>query len=423
MNMLDRYISQNITREGQEINESSPAALDLPDVSTGFGKLSHLTAEELIQRLQDVTTLISHYEALRLDSEMAIVDLYQEDLDDMALAMDGAEAELRAALLLTRQAANRELSLAETLRERLPAVLSSLRSGSIDRRRATVIANRTLHLPQADARELCDELLPLAPGMTTSQIRAWIDRRCIETNPTEAKDRFTQARDARGVFAELTEDGTATLTATGLIPHKVVNFMDRLTKGAFGLKTPEEPRTRDQIRADIFEDILAGDADTSERSRKAIVDIRTELTTLMGFDDKAVELTGFGPVIADIGRAVAARGIEQSGAEWRFTVRDEARNSVTGLTRRRPSAELRRTVESRDETCIFPGCRAPATNCDLDHRIPYSEGGLTHEDQLVALCRHDHVIRHTGWFHEPNPNGGHTWTSPIGSTHVTARSP
>ena len=421
--MLDRYTSQNITREGQEINESSPAALDLPDVSTGFGKLSHLTAEELIQRLQDVTTLISHYEALRLDAEMAIVDLYQDLFGDMGLAMEGAEAELRAALMLTRRAANMELALAEILRERLPSVLEALRSGLIDRRRATVIANKTLHLPEADARALCDEVLPIAPDMTTGQLRARIDRRCIEHNPTEAKDRFEEARASRGVSAELADDGTATLTATGLMPDKVVNFMDRLTRTAFALKTVEEPRTRDQIRADIFEDIMMGEDATEGRSRKAIVDIRIGLTTLMGLDDKAVELLGFGPVIADIGRGVAARGIEAGNAEWRFTVKDKSARAVTGLTQRRPSAKLRRTVESRDKSCIFPGCRAPATNCDLDHRIPYSEGGLTHEDQLAPLCRHDHVIRHTGWFHEPNPNGGHTWTSPIGSTHVTARSP
>jgi hypothetical protein len=421
--MLDRYLSQKIICECSPDDESWPSASLLPDVSFKPKSLSTLTAEELIQHLQDATRQISHYEALRLDAEMAIVDLYQKDLSDVALAMEGAEAELRAALMLTRRAANMELALAEILRERLPAVLDSLRAGSIDRRRAAVIANRTLHLREADARALSDEILPIAPDMTTGQLRAWIDRRCIEHNPTEAKDRFKEARTARCVFAELADDGTATLTATGLMPDKVVNFMDRLTWAAFGFKTAEEPRTRDQVRADIFEDIMMGEDTTGGRSRKAVVDIRIGLTSLMGLDDNAAELSGFGPVIADIGRSVAARGIEAGNAEWRFTVKDKSGKSVTGLTQRRPSVELRRTVEARDERCIFPGCRAPATNCDLDHRIPYSEGGLTHKDQLVALCRHDHVIRHTGWTHEPNPDGSHTWTSPIGLTHTTGRSP
>jgi hypothetical protein len=431
--MLDRYISQSIANEDSldEDVKESPECLSerswphpsLPDVSSEREDLGSLTPEELIQRLQDVTRLISHYEALRLDAEMAIVDLYQKDLGDVGLAMEGAEAELRAALMLTRRAANMELALAEILRERLPSVLEALRSGSIDRRRAAVIANRTLHLPEAEARALCSEVLPIAPDMTTGQLRAWIDRRCIEHNPTEAKDRFGEARASRGVSAELADDGTATLTATGLMPDKLVNFMDRLTQTAFALKTDEEPRTRDQIRADIFEDIMMGERATEGRSRKAIVDIRIGLTTLMGLDDKAVELSGFGPVIADIGRGAAARGIEAGNAEWRFTVKDKSGRAVTGLTQRRPSVELRRTVEARDESCIFPGCRAPAANCDLDHRIPYSEGGLTHEDQLVPLCRHDHVIRHTGWSHEPNSDGSHTWTSPIGLTHTTARAP
>ncbi len=60
---------------------------------------------------------------------MAIVDLYQDLFGDMGLAMEGAEAELRAALMLTRRAANMELALAEILRERLPSVLEALRSG------------------------------------------------------------------------------------------------------------------------------------------------------------------------------------------------------------------------------------------------------------------------------------------------------
>jgi multimeric flavodoxin WrbA len=433
MRMLNRYLSQNIASESlldeeakespERLGEHSWPSPSFPDVSSEPEDLGSLTPEELIRRLRGVTRLISHYEALRLDAEMAIVDLYQKDFGDMGLAMDGAEAELRAALMLTRRAANMELALAEILRERLPSVLESLRSGSIDRRRATVIANKTLHLPEADARELCAEVLPIASGMTTGQLKAWIDRRCIEHNPTEAKDRFKEARTIRGVFAELADDGTATLTATGLMPDKVVNFMDRLTQTAFAFKTAEEPRTRDQIRADIFEDIMTGEDATKGRSRKAIADIRISPTTLMGLDDKAIELSGFGPVIADIGRGVAARGIEAGNAEWRFTVKDKSGRAVTGLTQRRPSAKLRRTVEARDESCIFPGCRAPATNCDLDHRIPYSEGGLTHEDQLVPLCRHDHVIRHNGWSHQPNPDGSHTWTSPIGLTHTTARAP
>ena len=36
----------------------------------------------------------------------------------------------------------------------------------------------------------------------------------------------------------------------------------------------------------------------------------------------------------------------------------------------------------RDVTCVFPWCTRPAENCDLDHVIPYAEGGQTASDNL-----------------------------------------
>jgi hypothetical protein len=39
---------------------------------------------------------------------------------------------------------------------------------------------------------------------------------------------------------------------------------------------------------------------------------------------------------------------------------------------------LRRAIEVRDRHCQHPsGCDVPAEECDIDHKVPYSEGGLT----------------------------------------------
>ena len=40
-----------------------------------------------------------------------------------------------------------------------------------------------------------------------------------------------------------------------------------------------------------------------------------------------------------------------------------------------PSQALADFVRCRDLTCRFPGCDQPATRCDLDHTIPYADGG------------------------------------------------
>jgi hypothetical protein len=52
-----------------------------------------------------------------------------------------------------------------------------------------------------------------------------------------------------------------------------------------------------------------------------------------------------------------------------------------------PSQALADFVGCRDLTCRFPGCDKPAACCDLDHTIPYRDGGRTHASNLKCLCR------------------------------------
>jgi hypothetical protein len=178
----------------------------------------------------------------------------------------------------------------------------------------------------------------------------------------------------------------------------------------------------DQLRADILLDLLEG-TQTEGSGRRGVVDIHVDLQTLAGLAETPGELAGFGPVIADIARQVTER---QQGSEWRWTVTDPVTGQPIdqGITRRRPTAGQRRQIQTRNPTCVFPGCRMPATACDLDHRIPWAEGGPTRTDHLVPLCRHDHRIRHqAGWKHQPLPNGDHLWTSRLGHQYTASGQP
>jgi hypothetical protein len=154
------------------------------------------------------------------------------------------------------------------------------------------------------------------------------------------------------------------------------------------------------------------------------VDIRVDLDTLAALNEHPGELAGYGPVISDIARQVAE---EQQRCEWRYAVVDTANGQAirTGTTRRRPTTRQRRIVESRDLTCAFPGCRMPGTECDLDHRIPWSQGGPTTARHLTPLCRHDHItVRHNaGWTYRRLPNGDYLWTSKLGHTYTTSHRP
>jgi hypothetical protein len=253
---------------------------------------------------------------------------------------------------------------------------------------------------------------------------------CIDADPDEAQRRYEDAVAERRVVAEPTDSGTANLLGLDLPPHRVAAVTRRVNRIARSLRSPSESRTMDQLRADVLLDLLTGRHGRRRRSSdgttvgggtdRAMVDIVVDLETLTRLADHPGELAGYGPVIADIARQTVH---DQDDAEWRYTITDPDTGIpvADGITQRRPTIAQRRTVESRDRTCVFPGCRMPAVDCDLDHRIAWSEGGPTHVFNLAPACRHDHVIvKHgAGWTYRRLPNGDHRWTSRLGHTYIT----
>jgi Domain of unknown function (DUF222)/HNH endonuclease len=85
-----------------------------------------------------------------------------------------------------------------------------------------------------------------------------------------------------------------------------------------------------------------------------------------------------------------------------------------------PSAKLADFIRCRDLTCRAPGCDRPAIDCDVDHTIPYAEGGATHPSNLKSLCRLHHLMKtFWGWRDQQLPDGTVIWTLPDGHTYVT----
>jgi hypothetical protein len=301
-------------------------------------------------------------------------------------------------------------------------VWEALMVGLIDLRRARTLVSGTCHLPVGTARGVIDKIIVRASRLTTGQIAAVLRRLCVETDPEEAVSRYRGAVEERRVVIEPTVDGTANLLGLDLPPERVEAILGRIGLLARSLKTGAESRTIDQLRADVFLDLLEGTHHNSTSGR-GVVDIQVDLETLTRLSEAPGELAGYGPVIADIARQVAER---QQGSEWRWTLTHPETGLPldNGTTRRRPTAAQRRQVQTRNRTCVFPGCRMPATACDLDHRIPVSEGGPTRVDHLVPACRHDHRIRHqAGWKHQPLPGGDHLWTSRLGHKYTTSGQP
>jgi hypothetical protein len=210
------------------------------------------------------------------------------------------------------------------------------------------------------------------------------------------------------------------------------------------------------------------------------VQVRVGLATLLGLDEQPGELAGWGAVTADVARTVVAR---QRRSEWRFAILDEHGQLLfDGITRHRPhpvdasqatQAEggivelhvpvnllhdadlarqhpswagvladlaaqhatqhrptqdpaarfpgraLRRHSQITYQTCIFPGCRRPATDSDQDHLRDHAYGGPTTPENLAPACRHDHMNKTArGWRAIRTDERSFLWISPLGRRHV-----
>ena len=369
----------------------------------------------------------SHAQALIYEDLAAIHDAC-EDVPDAELAWDAATSEIRAALRLTRRAADHELDIALSLRDRLPIVLEALKHGRIDQKRAVVIVRGTAHLTIAQAQAVAFEILEEAGRLTTGQLRERLRRLAIDVDPDDAAARYRQALDQRRVELLPTDDGTADLMILDAAPDRAAAARRHIDRIARSLRSPDENRSIDQLRADVALDLLSGNTPTSaspsQRDTGGSVHLTVDLTTLAGLADHPGDLAGYGPVIADLARQIANR---QHGSGWRWTVidSDSGQPVETGVTRRRPTAQQHRSIIAANPTCVFPGCRMPAVDCDIDHRTPWAELGPTMEHNLAPLCRHDHRLKHeSGWELTRLPDGDHQWTSPLGHTHTTSgRSP
>jgi hypothetical protein len=330
-------------------------------------------------------------------------------------------AEIGAALHWTRRASETHLGLAMSLVEDYPKVWEMLQAGLIDLARARVICNETIHLDPEIRDQVVDIALQRAPIQTTGLLAARIRRLAIWIEPENAKKRYENGLAERRVAHEANDDGTANLMGLNLSAPDTAAAMRAINQQAMSLKSAGDERTIDQIRADIFLDLLKGrNVNTSHRDR-AVIDITVDLSTLAGLDDKPGEIPGWGPVIADIARQVAQ---EQDDAQWRYTITDPDGQMVSnGTTRRRPTTTMKRAVEAKARTCVFPGCRMPARECDIDHNQAWNDGGATTECNLAPLCRHHHTIKHRGWtIKQPKP-GTYDWTSPLGHTYTTGPDP
>ena len=330
--------------------------------------------------------------------------------------------EIAAALGLTRRKADHDLGVALDLTGRLPQVLAALAVGRIDDAKARLFSDATAILEADTAQQVVDGLLEAAGELTTGQIRARLRKAAINADPEAAEKRYRRSVSERRIMVEPNDEGTAALIISQCSPETVYAATERVNRIARALKTADEPRSIDQLRADIALGLLNGtfqeDTTASPTGRgTGGVHITVDLTTLAQLDETSGELAGYGPVIAEIARKTAKT---EQNRTWTATITDPetGRPLHTMTIRRRPTTTQKRHLRALYPVCVFKGCRMPAINTDLDHTIDYAKGGPTTIDNQAPLCRHHHLTKHQGGWKYTKLNPTHIqWTSPLGHTY------
>ncbi|PXY34170.1 hypothetical protein BA062_17610 [Prauserella flavalba] len=314
-------------------------------------------------------------------------------------------------LSVTVHKAQRMVALAIMLAHRLPATFAAMRRGDIDSAKATAIAEPTASLSDEHARQVDALMAERLEGKNPGQLRRAVARLVHRVDPDGAAARAQARRRERKVELLPGYDSMSTLVAD--LPAEAASAayarVDRLARQ---LRGRDEPRTLDQLRADVLADLLLDSPGGG--GAKAEIFVYVDAKTLAGADDQPAELAGYGPIPGWLARQIA----HDPGSTWRRIVTDPLNGQPidVGRQRYRPPAATDRFVRVRDRECRFPGCHRPAQLGDNDHHTPWDHHGHTDTDQLINYCRRHHRLKDkTGWRYDLDiETGVLTVTTPSG---------
>ncbi|MBV9312962.1 MAG: DUF222 domain-containing protein, partial [Pseudonocardia sp.] len=217
-------------------------------------------AESSVDVLQACYRQLAHDQALVFASLRRVSQCTPSDDCGVIEGFARAAGEIAAALTWTPSVADRELDHATSLIDTLPQVYTALLAGRIDRAKAVVfielLSCAQLEPEQLDA--LCAEFVPKAPGLTTRQLAARLQRAILAIDPEFARRRYREATRRRGVTYWLNTDGTVTVAGHGLDPGEATAACARLDRLAVAARRAGHPGGRQQISADLYLGMLDG---------------------------------------------------------------------------------------------------------------------------------------------------------------------
>jgi hypothetical protein len=367
------------------------------------------------------------------------------EFDERGLA-DAAGSPSTAAWLrehtgVAERDAHATVFLARTLR-RLPLLASALADGSVTVAHVRLLAARTRRLPDPLVRASERLLVHGARTLDPDRYRTFLTHWAAVATPAAYESDTERRYDSRWLTLHTTYDGMGSLQ--GMLDPEATHLLRGALDALVHTNPPDDPRTRDQQRADALTDLVglahthdlipttgahrpeivvhlpangapatrtatAHGAATATGTRAAaatspadpaLTDSATDAATRPtdpALSAPSVRATGATAAVLDGVGPLTPAAFDRLAcdATWRRLLLDRDTLPVAlGRATRAVPASLRKLVALRDRHCRYPGCTRRPAYCEAHHVTHWAHGGTTDAANLVLLCRYHHHLVH-----------------------------
>ncbi|SED81284.1 hypothetical protein SAMN04488554_0764 [Ruania alba] len=359
------------------------------------------------------------------------------------LVWDLAFCELAATLAMSPDAARGYVGEVTELAFRLPRLWERVLAGQVRLWRARDVARSTRIVPADGAAWLDSQLASVIGSCSGAQVQRAVDAALDRFDPEAAEARRRDAAEHLRFDIHLGDGGDlpgsrSTTTVEGeLDTADAIDLDAAVSASAAQLRACGSAESLDARRARAVGEIArreltlpipAGadetDGHTSEHPSSYPSAAGRRVQLIVHLSAEALGATFAGRGDAAVGRCENTRSpvTAEQIRSWcgtpgtRVLVRpvvDIAGHSPTESYEIPTS--LREQVITRDPQCVFPSCTRQARRCDLDHIVPFEDGGATCGCNLAPLCRRHHRAKtHDSWAYVMVTPGTYLWTSPSG---------
>ncbi|MBV6726648.1 HNH endonuclease signature motif containing protein [Nocardioides daeguensis] len=341
------------------------------------------------------------------------------------LITEHAAAAFGARIQTSPYGARRLIADAVDLRLRLPRLWAGVRAGTVRVAHARWVAAATRELSMDEAAWVDGEVFVAADGrLAWSRFALLVEGKVAAAAPELARAREEAAAKERCArMSRVNRHGMATFTIRA-DAVTIAGIDAAVTAVAEKLRATMPDAALNDRRVTAAALLLNPAAHGQVDEKAGPVQVRAKVYLHLYADSPVARLEGHGPVT--VGRVMEM--LADGACKVQVTpVLDVAK--MAPVDAYEVPARLREAVRLIHPADVFPYAANTTRRMDLDHAVPYAEGGTTSIDNLGPLTRTHHRVKtHAGWeVRHPfpgiviwrDPYGAHYLVDPTGTRRIT----